>query len=122
MRHDLISSSTAMNETTTSMRVPHCSTSTRKLARPSAASRRRTRQKRARLEEEQPRAYRDEIGKGVEVELLWLVEHRHVLVRDREQRDLGDVELLALDEEEEQVERPLEERKRELIRLMFGVR
>src|SRR5581483_12153607 len=73
-----------------------------------------------RLQVDQARADGDEVGERVQVELLGLVQVLQVLVSDGHQRDGGDVQLLALDEVEEQVERALEDGQAELIGLGPG--
>ena len=65
-------------------------------------------QKHARLYDHQRRRHHDELARDVEVHLAGLVDELHVLRGDMLDRDVVDVELLAADEVEQQVKRPLE--------------
>src|SRR4029079_6173424 len=49
------------------------------------------------------------LARVVEVELAHALDHREVLVGDRGDRDVGDLDLALLDEEQQEIERPLEE-------------
>ena len=65
-------------------------------------------QQHLRFDPDQDRGHVDEVGDAVEVDLF---EHAHVgevLVSDAGDGDVVDVQLIAADEEQEQVERPLE--------------
>ena len=69
------------------------------------------RQQGARLQEEELRADRHEVGQRAQVEAVAGAQRRQVLVRDLNEGDGRDVEVLRLDEVEEEVERPLEDRR-----------
>ena len=75
------------------------------------------RQQQARLDLRQHRRHREVLGRELEPELLHQVDVFHVLPRDRGDGDIDDVEVLALDQVEKQVERPFERLEKDLQRI-----
>jgi hypothetical protein len=71
-----------------------------------------------RLDVDERRRHHHELAGHVEVELLHQLQVLHVPARDRRDRDVMDVDLVAPDQVQQQVERPLEERQRDAGRVV----
>src|SRR5262249_37572373 len=74
-----------------------------------------------RLDVDQRRRHDEELAGDVEVELAHQIDRVEVLLRDERDRDVVDVDLVPLDQEQQEIERPLEHREldREGIRRRF---
>jgi hypothetical protein len=78
------------------------------------------RRKRAALDLDQRGGHHQELARDVDVDRVELFQEREILVRDRGDRDVDDVDLRAADQEEEKVERTLETVEADLVIVLEG--